>query len=46
MSIEQIAYWDQLRFSGLALPGEPWRLSSEGFNLADRITVDLLTRHD
>jgi oxygen-independent coproporphyrinogen-3 oxidase len=46
MSLEQIAYWDQLRFSGLALPGEPWRLSSEGFNLADRITVDLLTRHD
>ncbi len=46
LSPEQYAYWDQLRFSGLALPGEPWRLSSEGFNLADRITVDLLTRND
>jgi oxygen-independent coproporphyrinogen III oxidase len=46
MSSEQHAYWDQLRFSGLALAGEPWRLSSDGFNLADRITVDLLTRHD
>jgi oxygen-independent coproporphyrinogen III oxidase len=46
MSAEQRAYWDQLRFSGLVHPGEPWRLSSEGFNLADRITVDLLTRHD
>ncbi len=46
MSPEQHAYWDQLRFSGLALPGEPWTLTSEGFNLADRITVDLLTRHE
>jgi len=46
MSPEQYAYWDQLRFSGLALPGEPWCLSSEGFNLADRITVDLLTRNE
>jgi oxygen-independent coproporphyrinogen III oxidase len=46
MTPEQHAYWDQLRFSGLALPGDPWRLSSEGFNVADRITVDLLTRQD
>lgn len=46
MSMEQHAYWDHLRLSGLALPSDPWRLSSEGFNLADRITYELLTRQD
>lgn len=46
MSPEQHAYWNHLQMSGLAYPGEPWRLTSEGFNLADRITVDLLTRHE
>lgn len=40
----QIRYWEQLQHAGLALPGSLWRLSPEGMNLADRITVDLLTK--
>ena len=46
MSRDQLAYWHQLELSGLSVPGRVLRLSSLGFNLADRITVDLLTRHD
>jgi len=41
----QWTYWEQLVQMGLALPGSHLRLSAEGFNLVDRITVEVLTRH-
>jgi len=42
----QWSYWDQLVLMGLAESGTVLRLTADGFNLVDRITVELLTRHD
>jgi len=41
---EQVAYWDNLVSMGFARAGNTWALCGEGFQLADRITLDLLTR--
>lgn len=40
---QQWAYWNRLVDAGLAHPGETWRLTPNGLNVADRITVDLLS---
>lgn len=42
----QWSYWEQLVMMGLAESGSVLRLTVDGFNLVDRITVELLTRHD
>lgn len=42
----QWSYWEQLVMMDLAHPGPNLRLNAEGFNLVDRITVELLTRHE
>lgn len=42
----QLSYWEQLVMMGLAESGSVLRLTADGFNLVDRITVELLTRHD
>lgn len=41
---DQHAYWQQLVKMGLAQSGTTWSLTSEGFQLADRITLDLLSK--
>jgi oxygen-independent coproporphyrinogen-3 oxidase len=46
LSPAQREYWSMLQVMGLAMEGSPWRLSAEGFNVADRITVELITRGD
>lgn len=43
---EQSAYWANLVNMDLAHMGDKLRLTSSGFNLVDRITVEFLTRHD
>jgi len=43
---EQSAYWANLVNMELAHYGDSLRLTSTGFNLVDRITVEFLTRHE
>lgn len=41
---DQHAYWNQLVKMELAQAGNTWSLTSAGFQLADRITLDLLSK--
>jgi oxygen-independent coproporphyrinogen III oxidase len=46
LTSQQREYWSMLQVMGLAQRGESLRLTAEGFNVVDRITVELISRGD